>query len=173
MLAVADNACAHESNRRSFSLIPNGHRKTASQGRAPRRGCQTRLHRATLRAVRRGPETSLAPPAGVQDASCTIRRRFAIRGVDVSGGRDREFGAASGLCWEGGEPFYGTRAGPGWYQGTARVARGCQVPFSVLRLLIQAAPNCNQSHPKATLMRHIKATSMRVDSQAVATPKPP
>jgi hypothetical protein len=31
------------------------------------------------------------------------RRRFAIRGVDVSGGRDLEFGAVGGLFWEGGE----------------------------------------------------------------------
>jgi hypothetical protein len=77
------------------------------------------------------------------------RRRISIRVIDVAGGRDREFGAAGGLYWEGGELFYGTRVGPGWYQGTARVARGCQVPFSVLRRLIEATPKRPWNHPRA------------------------
>ena len=49
-------------------------------------------------------------------------------------------GAGGGLFGECGDWFYGTMAGPGWYHGTARAARGCQVPFSVLRMLIQATP---------------------------------
>jgi len=27
-------------------------------------------------------------------------------------------GQAAGYVWEGGKPFYGTRVGPGWYQGS-------------------------------------------------------
>jgi hypothetical protein len=42
----------------------------------------------------------------------------------------------AGYVWESGEPFYGTRVGPGWYQSSAGVARGCKAPFSVLRMLM-------------------------------------
>jgi hypothetical protein len=52
-------------------------------------------------------------------------------------GPPRVTGQAAGYVWEGGEPFYGTRLGPGWYQSSNRVARGCKVPFSVLRMLMQ------------------------------------
>jgi hypothetical protein len=96
---------------------------------------------------------------------CRSRRRSAIRGVDVAGGRYWEFGAAGGLFLERGDWFYGTMAGPWWCHGTAMVARGCQAPFSILRTLIQATLKPHQCD--------IKATSMRVDSQAVATPRPP
>ena len=179
MLAIADLDCTYESNRWSFLLAPNDHRKTASQGRAPRRECQTRLQRATLRAVRRGPGTSLAPPAGVRDVSCAIRRRFAIRGVDVSGGRDREFGAAGGLCWEGGEPFYGT-----WQvHGGTILLPVCpelrNLPFSLLRMLIQATPNRRQKAECRMKTRLQSATARRVDTDSEAmqdinaTSKPP
>ena len=60
-----------------------------------------------------------------------------IRSVDVAGWANRGFGQAAGYVWERGEPFYGTRVGQGWYQSGTRVARGCKVPFSVLRMLIQ------------------------------------
>jgi hypothetical protein len=33
-------------------------------------------------------------------------------------------GPSAGHVWQGGEPFYGTRVGPGWYQGSAGVWRG-------------------------------------------------
>ena len=46
-------------------------------------------------------------------------------------------GSAAGYVWQGSEPFYGTRVGPGWYQSGTRVARGCKLPFSVLRMLMQ------------------------------------
>jgi len=62
--------------------------------------------------------------------------------------RERQIGGAgqaAGSVWEGGERFYGTRVGPGWYQGTARVARGCQVPFSVLRMLMQTSRKPHRS----------------------------
>jgi len=52
-------------------------------------------------------------------------------------GQPRGLGQAASCVSECGEPFYGTRIGPGWYQSSARVARGCGVPFSVLRMLIQ------------------------------------
>src|ERR1039457_2001322 len=87
-------------------------------------------------------------------------------------------GAGGGLFWQCGEWFYGTMAGPWWYHGTARAARGCQVPFSVLRMLIQATPNRGQKseyriRPPKPPPCDINATPMRVASQAVATPKPP
>jgi len=53
---------------------------------------------------------------------------------------------AAGYVRESGEPFYGTRVGPGWYQSGAGVASGCKVPFSVSRMLMQAnrhPPPCN------------------------------
>jgi len=68
-------------------------------------------------------------------------RRISISGVDVTGGRYREFGAGGGLFWGWGDLFYGTMAGPWWYHGTARATRGCQVPFSVLRMLMRATSN--------------------------------
>ncbi len=45
---------------------------------------------------------------------------------------------AAAYVWEGDEPFYGTRVCPGWYQTGAGVARGRKLPFSVLRMLMQA-----------------------------------
>jgi hypothetical protein len=61
--------------------------------------------------------------------------------------------------------FYGTRVCPERCQGSAGVARGCKPPFSVVRMLMQAAPGRTQSAgcgvgssrgkpPKATSMRH-------------------
>ncbi len=64
-----------EGSRWSYSYVPTGHRKTGSQRRAPRRVCQNRPQRKTFRIARRGSETSLAPPAGVQDISCAVTRR--------------------------------------------------------------------------------------------------
>jgi hypothetical protein len=57
-------------------------------------------------------------------------------------------GQSAGCVWEGGEPFYGTRVGPGWYQSGAGVARRCQLPFSVLRMLMQATQKrrCNAAN---------------------------
>src|ERR1039457_1863838 len=37
----------------------------------------------------------------------------------------------------GGETFYGTRVCPGWDQSGAEVVGGCNLPFSVLRMLMQ------------------------------------
>src|ERR1035441_9709136 len=64
-------------------------------------------------------------------------------------GQTRALGQAAGYIWGGGEPFYGTMVGPWWYQTATRVARGCKLPFSVLRMLIPAAPNRRQKavHP--------------------------
>ena len=54
----------------------------------------------------------------------------------------------------------GHRVGPGWYQSGAGVERGCKVPFSVLRMLMEATnkrrqktqviqqPTSNPEHPK-------------------------
>ena len=44
----------------------------------------------------------------------------------------------AGYVWESGEPFYGTRVGPGWYQSGAGVAKGYKLPFSVLRMLMNS-----------------------------------
>ena len=49
---------------------------------------------------------------------------IAIRYVDTAAGKNGVPGQADGSVWEGGEPFYGTRSGPGWYQGGTRVPRG-------------------------------------------------
>ena len=65
-------------------------------------------------------------------------------------GQTRGPGQATGYVWESGEPFYGTRVGPGWYQGGAGLARGCKVPFSVLRMLMQAS---RKLRPMSTLVR--------------------
>jgi hypothetical protein len=51
------------------------------------------------------------------------------------------------------EWLYGTRIGPGWYQGSARLAWGCRLPFSVLRMLMQASPKPPPSHLKARVSR--------------------
>ena len=67
----------------------------------------------------------------------SLGRRIVIRCVDVAGVANQGFGQAAGYVWEGGKPFYGTRVGPGWYQTGTRVARGCKLPFSVLRILMQ------------------------------------
>ena len=64
-----------------------------------------------------------------------------IRAVDDAGWENHEPGQAAGYVSECGEPFYGTRVGPGWYQTGTRVARGCKLPFSVLRLLMQVSRN--------------------------------
>jgi hypothetical protein len=48
-------------------------------------------------------------------------------------------GGTADSIWEGGEPFYGTRTCPVWYQSGAGVASGSNVPFSVLRMLMQAS----------------------------------
>jgi hypothetical protein len=61
--------------------------------------------------------------------------------------------------------FYGTRVGPGWYQGTARVARGCQVPFSVLRMLMQT----NRKPPRSEGRR--RNAECRIAGQSRAEPR--
>jgi hypothetical protein len=53
-------------------------------------------------------------------------------------GQARGAGQAARCVWEGCETFYGTRVGPGWYQSDAGVARERNLPFSVLRMLMQA-----------------------------------
>jgi len=70
-------------------------------------------------------------------------------------GQTRGPGWAAGDVWESCEPFYGTRAGPGWYQSGTGVARGCKLPFPVLRMLIQANRKLPQSHLQA---RHMRGT---------------
>jgi hypothetical protein len=55
-------------------------------------------------------------------------------------------GQAAGCVWECGEPFYGTRVGPGWYQSGAGVAGGVQTA-------ILSIANAYASHPNATLTR--------------------
>ena len=117
----------------------------------------------------------LLPPRGtvVGGWAAGNRLRFAIRGVDGAGGRYGEFGAGGGLFWECGGWFYGTMAGPWWYHGTARVARGRRVPFLVLRMLIQAAPNRRQKFRAKGTQCDIKATPRPVDSQLIATLKRP
>ena len=64
------------------------------------------------------------------------RQRISIRGVDNAEGQNRVTTARGGLFLESGRPFYGTRVGPGLYQGTARVVRGSKMPFSALRMLM-------------------------------------
>ena len=54
-------------------------------------------------------------------------------------GQTRGRGQAVGYVWEGDKPFYGTRVGPGWYQSGTRVPRGCRMPLSVLRMLMQVS----------------------------------
>jgi hypothetical protein len=109
-----------------------------------------------------------------------------IRSVDVAGRLTRGPGQAAGYVSECGEPFYGTRVGPGWYESGTSVPRGCKLPFSVLRMLMQPSrkplrmegrrqstlrsaatadenAECRapgQSHPKPP-QSHISATSMR------------
>ena len=77
--------------------------------------------------------------------------------------------------------------GPWWYHTATIVPRVRNLPFSALRLLIQLTRKPprqgsaevrmqNVEFRQAAPMRHqsdIKATSKRVASQAVATPKPP
>ena len=84
---------------------------------------------------------------------------------------------------EGDKSFYGTRVGPGWYQTGTRVARGRELPFSVLRILMQAGREppptegrrrnaecrkAGQSHPKP-LQCDIKATPKPIDMPVPAT----
>jgi hypothetical protein len=64
-------------------------------------------------------------------------------------GQTNEFGQAAGYVWVSGKSFYGTRVGPGWYQSGAGVARGCKVPFSVLRMLMKPSRERPQSCPQA------------------------
>ena len=79
------------------------------------------------------------PPRGTVGGGWAAgnRLRFAIRGIDVVGGRYGEFGAGAGLFWECGGWFYGTMPGPGWYHTATSVPRVRNLPFSALRLLIQ------------------------------------
>ena len=113
-------------------------------------------------------------------------------------GQTRGREQAAGYVWEGGKPFYGTRVGPGWYQGGTRVARGCKLPFSVLRMLMQVSrkpsptegrrrnAECRkggQSRPKPPASqqrgtseapaRHQRATHMRPSSSPQAPHEPP
>ena len=81
------------------------------------------------------------------------RRRMSIRCVDAAGGQTRGPGQVAGYVSGCGEWFYGTRVGPGWYQGSARVARGCKLPFSVLRMLMQPTPKPPSSHLQARVSR--------------------
>ena len=104
------------------------------------------------------------------------RRPFAIRGIDVSGGRDREFGAVGRLCREDGEPFYGTMVGPWWYHTAAIVPWVGNLPFSLLRMLIQAShnripkavhpPHCRYGRREGRMMKgrasHPKTTSASI-----------
>ena len=76
------------------------------------------------------------------------------------GGHDRGSGPAAGCIW-GGEPFYGARMVPGWYQTGTSVPRGRNLPFSLLRLLMQCDRKPPQGNPLAVsrssyaLQRHI------------------
>ena len=76
------------------------------------------------------------------------RQRMGIRYVDAAGGANQGPGQAVGCVWEDGESFYGTRVGPGWYQSSAGVAKGCKLPFSVLRMLMQTRCKPPQSQGK-------------------------
>src|ERR1019366_7589287 len=89
----------------------------------------------------------------------------AIRCVDAAGGQTGGLGPSAGPISVAGQPFYGTMVGPWWYHTATSVPRVCNLPFSLLRMLMQASPKPHQCD--------IKATSKRVASQAVATPKPP
>ena len=88
-----------------------------------------------------------------------------IRSVDAAGRQTRGPGQAAGYVSECGEPFYGTRVGPGWYQSGTSVPRGCKPPFSVLRMLMQPSRKPPSCDPQATC----KPTG----SQPIAPPKPP
>ena len=66
-------------------------------------------------------------------------------------GQTREPGHAAGYVWASGEPFYGARLCPGWYQSGAGVARDCKVPFSILRMLMQSSRKPSPRDPKPTL----------------------
>ena len=52
-------------------------------------------------------------------------------------GQTKGLGPSAGYIWEGAEPFYGTMAGPWWYQTATSVPRVRNLPFSLLRILIQ------------------------------------
>ena len=52
-------------------------------------------------------------------------------------GQARGPGRPAGYVSGCGEPFYGTRVGPGRCQSGIMVGRGCKLPFSVLRMLMQ------------------------------------
>src|ERR1019366_6652132 len=88
-----------------------------------------------------------------------------IKSVDAAGGQTRGPGQAAGYVWECGEPSYGARVGPGWYRSGTGVARGCQVPFPVLRMLMQSGRKPPQSHTGAKAEGRMK--------NAEGLPKPP
>ena len=65
-------------------------------------------------------------------------------------GQARGLGQAAGYVWECGESFYGTMAGPWWYHTATSVPRLRNLPFSLLRMLMQATLMGPSSHPQAT-----------------------
>ena len=82
------------------------------------------------------------------------RQRMGISSVDASEGANQGAGGRRRFVLESGEPFYGTRVGPGWYQSGAGVANGCKLPFSVLRMLMQPSrqpPPCDPLAISTTL----------------------
>ena len=60
-----------------------------------------------------------------------------IRCIDTAGGSSQESGASAGHNWGANEPFYGTMAGPWWYHTATSVPRVRNLPFSLLRMLMQ------------------------------------
>jgi hypothetical protein len=90
---------------------------------------------------------------------------FWIRCVDVAGGQTRGLEPRAGSISGCAEPFYGTMTGPWWYHTATSVPRVRNLPFSLLRMLMQASrkpPQCD-----------IRATSRRVASHLIGTPRLP
>ena len=103
-----------------------------------------------------------------------------IRGVDAAGGQTTGPGQAAGYVWEGGEPFYGTRVGPGWYQTGTRVGKGVQTAIlsianayaSQVQATLEAKAGCgmrNADWPGKATQSHINATSKPPQSVLIAT----
>ena len=137
---------AFAGNRRRMAVCP----KTAVQTtKSTKHTKQERLTKGTLLA--RPVSTLVAPDLGhfVSFLYFVVPTALPrIRGVDAAGGRDRGSGAVGGYVGQGAEPFYGTRVGPGWYQTATSVPRVRNLPFAVLRMLMQVScgsPPCRPS----------------------------
>ena len=74
-----------------------------------------------------------------------------IRCVDAAGGAHQGPGPPAGGVLERDEPFYGTRVGPGWYQGGTRVVPGWPGGATCHSQYCECLCKPAASHPHATL----------------------